>query len=28
VKKKHPNAVMKDKASGFLMVDYGKALRA
>lgn len=27
VKKKHPDAVMKDKASGFYMVDYGKALK-
>lgn len=27
VKKKHPGAVMKDKASGFYMVDYGKALK-
>lgn len=28
VKKKHPGAVMKDKASQFLMVDYGKALKS
>lgn len=27
VKKKHPGAVIKDKRSGFLMVDYGKALK-
>lgn len=27
VKKKHPDAVVKDKASGFFMVDYGKALK-
>lgn len=28
VKKKHPGAVMKDRKSGFLMVDYGKALKS
>jgi hypothetical protein len=27
VKKRNPGAVMKDKASGFMMVDYGKALK-
>jgi hypothetical protein len=27
VKKKHPGAVTRDRASGFLMVEYGKALK-
>jgi hypothetical protein len=27
VKRRNPDAVIRDKSSGFLMVDYGKALK-